>query len=162
MLERNWNEFLKKAIETGRVKDVEEAWKDNPVEDEIHQGKVAYFVAEESAEYNIYKTGDIVFVPTYKYENGEKGKNHLFVIIGQNNIAVTIENFGMLISSRLEKLKYNSNKFLEKTEENGLRADSIVKTDVIYKIKNEQILFKIGKVDMEKIEEYRKAFLEEK
>ena len=34
----------------------------------------------------------------------------------------------------------------------------IVKTDVVYKILNEQILFKIGKVDSEKIEEYKKSF----
>ena len=38
-----WNSFLKQAIATGRVKDVEEAWKDNPVEEEIHQGKIDLF-----------------------------------------------------------------------------------------------------------------------
>ena len=36
--------------------------------------------------------------------------------------------------------------------------DSVVKTDVIYKINNKQILFKIGKVDMQKIEEYKESF----
>ena len=41
-----------------------------------------------------------------------------------------------------------------------LHKDSIVKTDVIYKILNEQIIFKIGKVDEEKIEEYKKSFNE--
>lgn len=65
---------------------------------------------------------------------------------------------GMLISSNLEKLKFNSNKLLEKDNINNLHKDSIVKTDVIYKISNEQILFKIGKVDNEKIEEYKKNF----
>ena len=64
----------------------------------------------------------------------------------------------MLISSNLEKLKFNSNKLLEKGNINNLHKDSIVKTDVIYKISNEQILFKIGKVDNEKIEEYKKNF----
>lgn len=38
-------------------------------------------------------------------------------------------------------------------------VDSIVKTDVIYRIKTEQILFKIGHVDYEKIEAYRKYYL---
>ena len=39
-----------------------------------------------------------------------------------------------------------------------MNKDSIVKTDVVYKILNEQIIFKIGKVDYEKIEEYKKKF----
>ncbi len=86
------------------------------------------------------------------------GKDHLFVIIDQDNTAVPIENFGMLISSNLEKLKFNSNKLLKKDNINNLHKDSIVKTDVIYKILNEQILFRIGKVDNEKIEEYKKSF----
>ena len=42
-----------------------------------------------------------------------------------------------------------------------MHKDSIVKTDVIYKISNEQILFKIGEVDMDKVEEYKKSFYEE-
>ena len=37
---------------------------------------------------------------------------------------------------------------------------SIVKTDIIYKIENEQILFKIGKVDSKKIDEYKQRYLE--
>ena len=64
----------------------------------------------------------------------------------------------MLISSNLEKLKFKTNILLKKDSENNLRKDSIVKTDVIYKILNEQILFKIGKVDKEKIEEYKQSF----
>jgi len=63
----------------------------------------------------------------------------------------------MLISSNLDKLKFNANKFLEKDKINNLNKDSIVKTDVIYKISNEQIIFKIGIVNHEKIEEYKKS-----
>lgn len=66
----------------------------------------------------------------------------------------------MLISSNLNKLKYNTNKLLEKDKTNNLHKDSIVKTDIIYKILDEQIIFKIGKVDSEKIEEYKKSFYE--
>ena len=75
-------------------------------------------------------------------------------------MAIPIESFGMLLSSRLEKLKYKQNTLLCSGEQNGLKKDSIVKTDVIYKIEREQILFKIGKVDLEKVEEYKKKYLE--
>ena len=64
----------------------------------------------------------------------------------------------MPISSNLEKLKFKANILLEKNNVNNLHKDSLVKTDVVYKILNEQILFKIGKVDIEKIEEYKKSF----
>jgi len=73
---------------------------------------------------------------------------------------VPIENFGMLISSNLNKIKYKANKLLKKDTLNNLYRDSIVKTDVIYKILNEQILFKIGTVDKDKVEEYKKSFYE--
>ena len=58
----------------------------------------------------------------------------------------------------LEKLKFSSNKLLKKDEINNLHKDSIVKTDVIYKIKDEQISFKIGRIDEEKIVEYKISF----
>ncbi len=41
-----------------------------------------------------------MFVNEYTYDDGNKGKNHLFVIVEQNNLAVSIESFGMLISSQ--------------------------------------------------------------
>ena len=44
---------------------------------------------------------------------------------------------------------------------NKLKVDSIVKTDVIYKILDKQILFKIGEVDIEKVREYKKSFLQQ-
>ena len=64
----------------------------------------------------------------------------------------------MLISSNLNKLKYKSNIMLPKDEINNLDKDSIVKTDVIYKLKNQNILFKIGRVEMNKIKEYKQSF----
>lgn len=36
----------------------------------------------------------------------------------------------------------------------------IVKTDVVYKILNSQISFKIGKVELDKVEEYKRSFYE--
>lgn len=66
----------------------------------------------------------------------------------------------MLISYNLNKLKFSTNKLLEKNEVNNIHKDSVVKTDILYKILNEQIIFKIGKVDDEKIEEYKSSFYE--
>ena len=66
----------------------------------------------------------------------------------------------MLISSRIEKLRYKSNLELKKDKLNNLKKDSIVKIDKIYRIDNNQILFKIGEVLLDKIEEYKKAFKE--
>lgn len=58
------------------------------------------------------------------------------------------------------KIRYKSNILIEKNKTNGLNRDSIVKTDTIYKILNNQIIFKIGKVDSSKIEEYKNSFYE--
>lgn len=154
------SDFLKIAYQFGRVKDLKEAFEKYPVEEEWHKGKIENVLKEQEEVYNInYEVGDIVFVKEYTYSDGKIGNNHFFVIIDQDNTAVPIENFGMLISSNLDKLKFSANKLLEKDQTNNLHKDSIVKTDVIYKILNEQIVFKIGKVDNEKIEEYKKSFL---
>ncbi len=154
------SDFMKFAYKCNKVRDVREAFEENPVEEEWHKGKIENVLKESDAEYSIYEIGDIVFVKKYHYADGAKGENHFFVIIDQNNIAVPIENFGMIISSNLDKLKYKANKLLEKDVNNGLYKDSIVKTDVIYKILNEQIIFKIGKVDDYRIEEYKNSFYE--
>lgn len=155
------SDFLEKAKKTGRIKELHEAFKEYPVEEEYHQGKIENVIQieEENEEYYLYTKGDIVFVSDYYYDNGEKGKNHLFVII-EKNIGVPLEYFGMLISSNLDKLKYKSNEFLEKNLQNHLNKDSIVKTDMLYKINENNILFKIGVVDEEKIEQYKKRYLE--
>ena len=154
------SDFLKFAYKTGRIKEAnEEILKEYPVEEEYHKGKIENILCEKQIPYNkIYSIGDIVYVKLYKYENDEYGMNHLFVIIDKNNLVVPIENIGMLISSNLKKLKYDKNKLLKKNNINGLEKDSIVKTDAIYKIKNSQILFKIGQVDLDMVEEYKKSY----
>ena len=155
------SDFLKIAYKYNRVRDLKEAFEEYPVDEEWHKGKIENVLKEDSQDYNIsYNIGDIVFVKEYNYFDGKKGTNHFFVIIDKDNTAVPIENFGMLISSNLDKLKYRANKLLEKDNLNNLHRDSIVKTDVVYKILNEQIIFKIGTVDSEKIEEYKKGFYE--
>ena len=153
------NNFLKKAYKYNRIKDLKDAFEEYPTEEEWHKGKIENVIKEDNVVYNsCYKIGDIVFVKEYTYSNNKKGNNHFFVIIDKNNTAVPIENFGMLISSNLEKLKFKHNKLLKKDSFNNLHKDSLVKTDVLYKILNEQIIFKIGTVDNEKIEEYKKSF----
>lgn len=154
------DEFLKIAMKSGKIRDIKEAFREYPVDEEWHQGRIENILQlqEEGQDYYLYKVGDIVFVNEYTYDDGNRGKNHLFVIVEKNNLAVPIENFGMLISSNLKKIKYQSNKLLEKDTINGLDKNSLVKTDVIYKISNNQILFKIGEVSLNKVEEYKEAF----
>ena len=158
MSRKGKSEFWKKAEESGRIKDVSEAFEKYSVEEEWHKGKIENILKEDVAEYGSYEIGDIVFVEKFNYSNGKRGEKHFFVIIDQDNAAIPIENLGMLISSKVEKLKYKENYILKRNAKNKLNKDSIVKTDVIYKILHNQILFKLGNVDVEKIEEYKKAY----
>lgn len=103
---------------------------------------------------NNYEIGDIVFVSEYKYEDGNVGNGHLFVIIDKEmNELISIEYFGLIISSRIYKQKnlskYQYNELLKKSKLNGLTYDSIVKCDVLYNIPSENILFKIGSIDID-------------
>lgn len=163
-MKENLSEFLKLAYQHNRVRDLQEAFEEFQVEEEWHKGKAENVLNALREDEEIYKTnyaiGDIVFVKRYTYSDEKTGNNHLFVIIDQDNTAVSIESFGMLISSNLDKLKFSSNKLLEKDKINNLHKNSLVKTDIIYKILNEQIEFKIGKVDMEKVEQYKQSFYE--
>lgn len=155
-------EFVEYIKKYGDIRPVQEAFKEYPVEEEEHKGKLeSYLMAEETELYNNpYKIGDIVYVKNYIYEDGRNGKNHLFVIIGEDNLAISIDYFGMLISSKVYKQKYKENKLLVKDEENKLNVDSIVKTDIVYQIKLEEIICKIGRVDNGKIEEYKESHYE--
>lgn len=155
-MEINKQNFIEKLKKNNRIKDVSEAFREFLPEEEWHKGDENSFLLEETESYGEYNIGDIVFVKEYIYQNGRKGTKHLFVIIEKDNYAVPIEYFGMLISSHLEKLKFNNNKLLLKDELNNLKRDSIVKTDVIYKIKNENIMFKVGEVKKQVVEEYMK------
>lgn len=157
-MQKGLSEFLRIAYKYGKVKELKDAFEEYPVEEEWHKGKLENVLNEDSESYNLYEIGDIVFVKAYSYPGGKVGSNHIFVIIDQDNTAVPIENFGMLVSSNLNKLKFETNKLLEKDEINNLHKDSLVKADVIYKISNEQIVFKVGIVSYEKVEEYKKSF----
>ncbi|MCI9087198.1 MAG: hypothetical protein HFJ32_01355 [Clostridia bacterium] len=160
-MQENLSEFLKLAYRHNKVRSLQEAFEEFPVEEEWHKGKTENVLREDEELYKInYAIGDIVFVKKYIYSDEKIGNNHLFVIIDQENTAVSIENFAMLISSNLNKLKFMSNELLKKDEINHLHKNSLVKTDALYKISNEQIEFKIGKVDTERVEQYKASFYE--
>lgn len=157
-MKEEMSDFLKIAYEHGRVKELEEAFEEFPVEEEWHKGKIENVLNENSESYSVYEIGDIVFVSVYLYPDGKLGSNHLFVIIDKNNTAIPIEYIGMILSSQINKIKFKSNKLIKKDDNNHLDRDSIIKTDIVYKLSNKQILFKVGKIEKEKIEEYKKSF----
>ena len=110
------SDFLKIAYKYDKIKDLKEAFEEYPVEDEWHKGKIENVINEDGVNYNVnYQIGDIVFVKEYIYSDGKIGNNHFFVIIDQDNTAVPIENFGMLISSNLNKLNQEKKELQEKT-----------------------------------------------
>lgn len=153
------SDFVRFVNEHGGAHDISEAFKEYPVEEEWHKGKIDNVIKETSVIYgDTCEIGDIVFVRKYYYEDGTEGENHFFVIIDVNNIAVPTENFGMIISSNLNKLTYNSNVLLKKDKKNNLKNDSIVKTDVVYKLLAKNIVFKIGVVDINKVNEYKRMY----
>ena len=80
-MEKELSEFLKTAYKYGRVKEIEEAFEEFPVEEEWHKGKIENVLKENSEKYDSYEIGDIVFVSVYVYPDGKLGSNHLFVII---------------------------------------------------------------------------------
>ena len=126
------------------AKNVSEAFTNFPPEEEWHHGDIEYFINEPAFYYNgTCKIGDIVFVREYSYNDGTKGYRHMFVIVDSDYKAVPIEYFGMLISSHLEKMKFDTNLLLLKDKKNNLLKDSIVKIDEIYRLTKEQIVFKV-------------------
>ena len=112
-------------------------------------------VSENNFQYNNYKIGDIVFVNKYKYQNGNIGNNHMFLLVDFYKDTNKILYYGMLISSKLKKLAYKSNKIIYKDNKNNLKENSIIKTDVIYKIFTKNILLKIGNIDKTKVDIYK-------
>ena len=150
------NNFIKKMKKQGKVRPISEAFEEFPVELEDHKGDSNFYIKEKKVVYGKYNIGDIVFVKEYEYDDGKKGTDHLFVIIDEENTCTSLEYFGMIISSNLEKIKYDSNVLLRKDSINNLNKDSIVKTDRMYVLIKENIIFKIGEVSLENIEIYKR------
>ena len=102
---------------------------------------------------NKYNLGEIVFVNEYNYVNNDIGKNHLFVIIDDDNKVVPLEYFGFIVSSHTEKskekTKYIYNEPLPKSKTNNLISVSIVKCDNLFTLPSKNIQYKIGTVDVD-------------
>ena len=142
--------FIKEAYKRGNVKKYNEVKDNDPnlLENECP----SFYIGEKLVEYPTYEIGDIVYVKNYKYENGTDGQNHLFVIVDEENYAVSINYFCMILSSKIEKLCYKQNVLLKK--------DSIVKTDYIYILSKSDINMFVGKVSKEKVEEFKRLYLD--
>lgn len=110
-----------------------------------------------------YEIGDIVFVSKYTYDDGTEGENHLFVIIDDEKVGLMpVEYFGLIVSSNRKKSNENStfkyNEPLKKNNTNNLDIDSIVKCDILYTIPPQNILFKIGSIDVDDYLRFIKSY----
>jgi len=151
-------DFIKKAIENGDIKKYSEVYNTDP--NILEEGKRLFYIGEKTVKYPRYEIGDIIYVKDYK--DNKYVNNHLFVIVDDDNYGVPIDYFCMIISSNLDKLKFKSNKLLEKDNINNLNKDSIVKTDTLYDINYDEISFCVGKVPIEFVNEYEKMYIENK
>lgn len=159
------SDFIQKAKSLGKIKHLDEAFEKYPSEEENNIEYYIDFLMEKGEKYKYkeqYEIGDIVYVNKYLYTTGKKGYDHLFVIIDKEEEAVPIEHFGMLISSQVNKIKYQSNILLKKDNQNNLKKNSIVKTDEVYQLSKENIVFKIGNLDERLVNEYKVRCLKSK
>lgn len=148
--------FIEQVKEQGLLKELSDAFKEYPPEEEWHKGDINFYINERVTKFG-YDIGDIVYVPKFKYYNNNVGTDHLFVIIDKDKNIVSLEYFGLIISSNLAKLKYNQNIELLADKQNNLNRDSIVKTDYVYRLDKEAIAYKIGEVSIEKINYYKEC-----
>ena len=132
---------------------------DVPFEYALTPEEVNYYISENFEKFEDIKRGDIVFVKKFIYGNGEIGQNHLFVIL-DNNRYMPIEYFGMIISSNIKKEKYKYNIKINKSKENKLYKNSIVKTDHIYKLNENDILKKVGRINNDMIKLFESKYEE--
>lgn len=127
--------FMKEAFKRGDVKKYNDVKCTDPniLEDDCPE----FYIGEKIESSYDYEIGDIVFVPDYEYESDVNGHNHLFVIVDEDNYAVPITYFCMILSSNLYKLGYKQNILLKKND----------------------IKMVIGKASKEKIEEFKNTYL---
>lgn len=140
--------FIQYVEENSKIKSIEDIDRDEYLFEYLE-------IQEPPEKYCNYIVGDLILVQKYKYKNGKFGYYHIFLIVDININNEDISYFGMLLSSKVEKVSYKANKIIHKNNENNLRKDSIIKTDVIYKIFTKNILLKIGNIDKTKVEIYK-------
>lgn len=110
-----------------------------------------------------YKMGDIVWVSeAVKVEENNNVNNHLFVIIDDDGNVVPVDYFGFVVSSNLSKSKENSiykhNEVIQKSNQNKLKTNSIVKCDQLFNIPSSNINNKIGQVDEDDLTRFLNSF----
>ena len=145
------NNYQNQSMSFDNVKDLSDA----PIEDSLTPEEVWYYIKEDLEEYNNLNIGEIVFVKEFFYLNGIIGKDHLFVITDKSKVS-SFQYYGMLISSQIQKAKYKYNYMINKDDKNKLIKDSIVKTDVLYKLKDENIVRHIGVIDKSTLQKLKK------
>lgn len=111
-----------------------------------------------------YQMGDIVWASeATKKEvvHKENVRNHFFVIVDNDGKVVPMDYFGLVVSSRTEKSKENSQyKYNEPLYANecGLKYDGIVKCDQLMSIPSENISRKVGEIDSDVLNRFLDAF----
>lgn len=152
------SDFLKNAINSGKITQYEDFCKTKEAEDyALSEEEIKYYTSLSSNKNKKYKVGDIVYVETYKYKTGKIGNKHSFVII-EDGQAVNIDYFGFLISSKLDKATFPYNKRINKNDINNLYKDSIVKCDDLIVISENNIKFKIGEVTQTELKNFREIY----
>lgn len=137
------SDFIKEAYKRGSVKKYSEVKNTDP--NLLENDCPSFYIGEKISSYTNYEIGDIVFVGKFNYEDKTEGNNHLFVIVDEDNYAVPINYFCMILSSNLKKIAYKQNVLLKK--------------DYIYEFTNEDINMLIGKVTLEKVNEFKELYL---
>lgn len=99
-----------------------------------------YYINEQIEEYKKYNVGDIVLVSDFKYDDGYEGTNQLFVLIDRE-LAIPLEYMSYMLDKK---------NMIPKKE---------MKIDSVYKLLNEQIRYKIGVIDYEKISKYMEEYI---
>ena len=145
------SKFIDEARKKGKIINYDDVY------ESLEPDEVGFYIGEKLNVYGTYKIGDIVYVSKYKNVN-----KYLFVIVDEENRGIDMDYFCMLISSKLDKLKYESNVLLKKDNMNNLNKDSIVKTDKTYLIEHNDIDFSIGKIDESLIDEFKRIYLKSK
>lgn len=111
-----------------------------------------------------YQRGDIIWASEAKNltEENNDVKNHYYVLINDDGMVVPFEYYGFVISSKVEKSKNNSpfkyNEPIEKSKENNLTTNSIVKCDKLFNIPVDNIGGKLGVADENDFNRFLDAF----
>jgi hypothetical protein len=111
--------------------------------------------------------GDIVLVDRYRYNNGEQGSYHNFVVVdinGDDFDVVSLDYMGFLISSNINKnndinKNFPYNEPINPDEINRLSKKSHVKCDQQITINENNIIMKLGNVTITQYEKFMELYM---